>query len=179
MRRRKRPGVGFFLGCLFFHRGFQAVFSYRLGRALRGWPFLPRILRRLAAFWTHVSIHETAEIGPGLVLPHPFGVVIGRNVKIGKGAHIYQGVVLGTRGQDAGKATAPSIGDHVHLYPYSSVLGKVTVGDLTEIGANSVVLKSVPCRSVVMPPTSTVFKGMSFSKSDFETEKTPSSEVVT
>ena len=148
-------------------RGFLVVFLYRVGRAFRWTRAVPWLCRRLGAFLTHASIHESAEIGPGLVIPHATGVVVGRNVRLGTGVFLYSGVVLGPRGQDRNADTAPVIGDHVHIYPHACVFGSVTVGACTEIGANSVVLESVPPSSVIMPPASKVFRGMAFSMAGF------------
>jgi serine O-acetyltransferase len=156
-----------FVWSLLTSRGFAAVFLYRLGRALRWTRVLPWFCRRLGALLTHASIHETAQIGPGLVLPHATGVVVGRNVRLGTGVYLYSGVVLGPRSGEQGAQTAPTVEDHVHIYPHACVFGDVTIGRCTEIGANSVVLESIPPESVVMPPRSTVFRGLAFTMAGF------------
>ena len=163
-RRDRRPGPLFFLGCLLGHRGFLVLFLYRLGCALPG-RFPAWCCRRLGVLLTGVSLHETATIGVGLVIPHPHAIVIGRDVVIGGGTYLYQGVVVGPKGN--GDPRAARIGENVRIYPHACVLGDVTVGDETEIGANSVVLASVPSRSVVMPPTSQVLRGLPFAMQGF------------
>lgn len=113
---------------------------HRQGRVrLRHWA--TRALRR--EFGCYVQ--PTAEIGPGLSLPHPNGIVIGNGVKIGASCIIYHHVTLGgARRGDFEKDVYPKIGDRVVMYAGAKVLGAVEVEDDAVIGANAVVLRDVP-----------------------------------
>jgi serine O-acetyltransferase len=114
------------------------------------------LLRRIAVmrhrFWSVVTgadIPINTEIGGGLLLPHPNGVVIHCDAKIGPNCLIFQQVTIGI--MDGGKA--PKIGGHVDIGAGAKILGAVTLGNHTKIGANAVVLKDVPdnCSAVGVP----------------------------
>lgn len=82
-----------------------------------------------------------AQIGKNLILPHPIGIVIGAEVKIGDNVTIYQNVTLGRKNKDI--AEYPTIGNNVTIYCNSVLVGDISIGDNTIIGCNSTVLKSV------------------------------------
>lgn len=95
-------------------------------------------------FWSSVTSSDVPlvlEIGVGLLLPHPVGIVIHPNVKIGPNCLIFQQVTLGTRGAQEG---VPVIGGHVDIGAGAKILGGVTIGNHARIGANAVVLTDVP-----------------------------------
>ncbi|WP_051324154.1 serine O-acetyltransferase [Candidatus Solirubrobacter pratensis] len=85
-----------------------------------------------------------AEIGPGLVLYHPTGVVIGPGCRVGARATIMQGVTLGSDAVVVGDGLAgsPSVGDDAFIGPGAAVFGPVELGDRVQVGANSVVTSS-------------------------------------
>lgn len=83
------------------------------------------------------------QLGPGIDLPHPFGVVIHPKARIGKGCVIFQGVTIGVRSAAAG-APAPVIGDGVEIGAGATILGGITIGSGAKIGAGAVVLHEVP-----------------------------------
>ncbi len=99
------------------------------------------VLRHL--FWSAVTgadIPLNAQIGGGLLLPHPNGVVIHPEAHIGVNCLIFQQVTIGT----AGANRAPVIGDHVDIGAGAKLLGGIHVGHHAKIGANAVVLIDVP-----------------------------------
>ncbi len=147
--------------------GFLVVFLHRVARALRWLPGAGPSCRRIGVLISGSSIHESASIAPGLILPHPHGVVIGRRVTIGSGVYLFQGVTIGPRVACESDG-APVIGDNVHMYPYSGVLGTVAVGRNCEIGFGCPVFRDLPAESVVFPATPTVFCGMPFQMSNFD-----------
>jgi serine O-acetyltransferase len=129
----------------------RAVWLYRLsahfarkggaaGTLLSKW-FSLSLIRR---YGCHIS--PQAEIGQGLSLPHPVGIVIGRGVKVGHNVTIYQGVTLGVRNKSVDEY--PTIGDNVTLYAGAVIAGGVLVGPNAAVGANAVVLHDVPGRGV-------------------------------
>ncbi len=131
--------------------GFHAIFIYRISHSL--WklkiPVIPRLLSHIARFLTGIEIHPTAKIGAGLFIDHGMGVVIGETAEIGEDALLYQGVTLGGTGKEKGKRH-PTLGTHVVVGAGAKILGPVKIGNGVKIGANSVVLKSVPDYSVVV-----------------------------
>lgn len=97
------------------------------------------IERRFACY-----IQLDAEIGPGLRLPHPVGIVIGQGVAVGKGCTIFHHVTLGGRRLgDWRRGSYPVVGDDVVLFAGAVLLGGITIGDRSRIGANAVVLRDV------------------------------------
>lgn len=94
-------------------------------------------------FWSVVTgadIPLDCQIGGGLLLPHPNGIVIHPSVRIGPNCLIFQQVTIGTRTD----GMLPVIGGHVDIGAGAKILGGVHVGDHACIGANAVVLKDVP-----------------------------------
>lgn len=87
------------------------------------------------------------RISPGLVLPHPYGIVIHSAAKLGRDVTILQHVTIGA---DFGEQTAAVIGDRVILSAGAAVIGSVTVGDDVVVGANAVVTKDVPSGAIVV-----------------------------
>lgn len=114
--------------------------SGRIGRAL-SWIVLRSCLTGRGCY-----ISLLAEIGPGLILPHPIGLVIGEGVRIGRSVTLYQSVTLGRHGLN--KAEYPQLADNVVVYAGAVVIGPVTIGEAAVIAANSVVNRDVPPESV-------------------------------
>ena len=83
-----------------------------------------------------------AKIGNGLRLPHPVGIVIGDNVVVGENVTIYQHVTIGRGG--SGDVRYPVIENDVTIYAGAVILGAITIGRGSVIGANAVVTKDVP-----------------------------------
>jgi serine O-acetyltransferase len=77
------------------------------------------------------------------------GVVIGETTEIGDDVLLYQGVTLGGTGGGKGKRH-PTIENHVVIGTGAKVLGNITIGDRSKIGAGSVVVKTVPPHSTVV-----------------------------
>jgi serine O-acetyltransferase len=101
-----------------------------------------------------MDIHPDIRVGPGLVFPHPMGVVIGPGVVLGRDVTIFQNVTLGarrrhTRAELAERRVTPHIGDEVHIFTGSVVVGPITIGSGTTVGANSYVDTDVPPHSVL------------------------------
>lgn len=118
-----------------FHRQKRAFLTKRMSTGLR---------RDFGCF-----VQFDAEIGPGLRLPHPTGIVIGQGVRIGANCTIYQQVTLGgARLGDWKAGRYPTLGNNVVLFAGAKLLGEIEVGDGAVVGANAVVTKDVPPRHV-------------------------------
>jgi serine O-acetyltransferase len=99
--------------------------------------------------WSSISgadIPLNCQIGGGLLLPHPNGVVIHPDARVGPNCLIFQQVTLGTLASGG----APVIGGHVDIGAGAKVLGQIVIGDHAKIGANAVVLADVPELSVAV-----------------------------
>lgn len=100
-------------------------------------------------FWSAVSgadIPLNCQLGGGLLLPHPNGVVIHPDSQIGPNCLIFQQVTLGSLASGG----TPVIGGHVDIGAGAKLLGGIVVGDHARIGANAVVLADVPAGSVAV-----------------------------
>ncbi|TQX85329.1 MULTISPECIES: hypothetical protein [unclassified Rhizobium] len=131
--------------------GFQFVMSRRIQDILREIPLIGRLLRRIL-WWLTCLIFSSelalgAEFGGGLYVPHPFGIVVGV-AKIGRNVSILQNVTIGKRGDSSPEGTI--IHNNVSFGAGAVVLGPLTVGENSSIGANSVVLRDVPPNSVAI-----------------------------
>jgi serine O-acetyltransferase len=139
------------LEMLLTYGGVQALLLHRVSHALHraGVPLLPRLLSYVTTSVTGVEIHPAAEIGRGLFIDHGAGVVIGETAEIGDDVTIYQGVTLGGTGFARGKRH-PTVGDEVMIGAGAALLGPITIGSRSKIGANSVVIHDVPANSTVV-----------------------------
>lgn len=114
-----------------------------------------RLALKLAHLMTlayHVDIHPAATLGMGVVFDHAVGIVIGETARVGDDVVIMQNVTLGGTGKHAGDRH-PKVGNHVFIGTHAIVLGNITLGDHSKIGAGSVVLKDIPahCTAVGVP----------------------------
>ena len=136
---------------LLTYAGFHAVVLHRIAHFLwnAGIPLVPRLVSHFARFITGVEIHPGAVIGRAFFIDHGMGVVIGETAEIGDDVTLYQGVTLGGTGQEPGKRH-PTLGDHVIVGAGAKVLGAIVIGHHVRIGANSVVLQSVPDNATVV-----------------------------
>jgi len=135
----------------FCYPGFHAILLHRLSHKLHraGFLLLARMLSQLTRSLTGIEIHPGAQIGRRCFIDHGMGIVIGETAEIGDDVLMYQGVTLGGTGKDKGKRH-PTIGNSVVVGTGVIVLGNITIGDHSKIGAGSVVIRSVPEHSTVV-----------------------------
>jgi len=134
--------------CVFWSPGFQAVLTYRICRwlYLKRIPLLHIFSQRLGELCTGVSIPPTVEIGRGLLIEHFGGIVVNAKAKIGEFCTLSHQVTIGNKKPNGG---SPSIGNNVYICVGAKVLGEISVGDHSIIGANAVLLSSVPANCIV------------------------------
>lgn len=131
----------------------KALTNYRLAHELHllGVPLIPRMLTELAHSETGIDIHPGAQIGHHFTIDHGTGVVIGATCIIGNNVKLYQGVTLGALSfpldEDGnpikGIARHPILEDDVIVYSNATILGRITIGKGSVIGANIWVTESV------------------------------------
>jgi serine O-acetyltransferase len=133
------------------YAGLHAIWGHRLTHWLwhNDMPFLARWLAQVMRLFTGIEIHPGATIGPRFFIDHGMGVVIGETAEIGSDVTLYHGVTLGGTSLNKGKRH-PTVGDRVVVGAGAKVLGNIEIGPDTRIGANAVVVKSVPENSVVV-----------------------------
>lgn len=148
--RKYDPAARSLLEVLLLYPGIRAIFFHRVTHRLwsLGVPFAPRALSELSRWLTGIEIHPGAQLGPELIIDHGMGVVIGETTVIGRQVILYQGVTLGGISLARTKRH-PTIGDRVVIGAGAKVLGNIEIGADSRVGANSVVVQSVPAGSTV------------------------------
>ena len=150
------------------YAGFHALIMHRIAHFLHAKlhiPLLPRLISQFNRFLTGIEIHPGAKIAHGVFIDHGMGVVIGETAEVGEGCVLFQGVTLGGTGKEKGKRH-PTIGANVMISAGAKVLGNIVVGCNAKIGAQSVVLHSVPpnCTVVGVPGRVVVREGKKVSR---------------
>ncbi len=149
--RERDPAARSTLELVLCYPGIHAIWGHRISHWLwrRGLKLAGRLCSALTAWLTGVDIHPAALLGPGLFIDHAVGVVIGETAEVGTDVTIYHGVTLGGNRLERGKRH-PTVGDRVTIGAGAKVLGPITIGHDSRIGANAVVVKPVPPDSVVV-----------------------------
>ena len=131
--------------------GLHAVWGHRVTHWLweHNLKFLARYISQILRGLTGIEIHPGAKIGCGLFIDHGMGVVIGETAELGSCVTLYHGVTLGGTSLNKGKRH-PTLEDNVVVGAGAKILGAITVGENSRIGANAVVVKPVPPNSVVV-----------------------------
>ena len=133
---------------------FRVMLKYRRAHKLylKGHYFLARWISQRAARKTGIEIHPGATIGKGLFIDHGSGVIIGETAIIGDNVTLYQGVTLGGNGKETGKRH-PTLKDNVMVSAGAKIIGSLTIGENSKLGAGSVVIAEVPpnCTVVGVP----------------------------
>jgi serine O-acetyltransferase len=146
------PAARGFLERLLCYSGFHALVMHRVAHWVHsslGLKLLARLFSQCARFWTGLEIHPGATIAGGCFIDHGFGVVIGETTIIGEGVTLFQGVTLGGTGEETGKRH-PTLEEGVVVGANASVLGNITIGKFSRIGAGSVAVTDVPADSTVV-----------------------------
>ena len=149
--QEKDPAARSPIEVVLLYPGLHAIVFHRIAHRL--WaariPFLPRAISQFARTVTGIEIHPGAQIGRNLFIDHGMGVVIGETAIIGDNVLLYQGVTLGGTGKETGKRH-PTLGDNIVVGAGARILGNITIGNNSYIGANAVVLKSIPPNATVV-----------------------------
>lgn len=136
---------------LLCYPGLHAIWAHRLAHKLwkRGFKLIARGISQIMRGITGIEIHPGAKIGHNFFIDHGMGVVIGETAEVGDHVTLYHGVTLGGTSLNKTKRH-PTIGDHVVIGAGAKVLGAITIGNNSRIGANAVVVKSSPPDSVIV-----------------------------
>jgi len=167
------PAISSRIEFLFNYPGVWAIFWYRIAHRLylKNFKSLARIIMGLNQILTNIDIHPGATIGRRVFIDHGFGVVIGQTTIIEDDVLIYQGVTLGGVSLIAGKRH-PTIKKGVVIGAGAKILGNITIGENSKVGANSVVVRNVPDNSTAIGiPAHVIQKGRD--KDPFSHNKLP------
>ncbi|AGX02145.1 MULTISPECIES: serine O-acetyltransferase [Bacillaceae] len=145
------PAARSYIEVILTYSGVHAIWAHRLAHALfkRKFYFWARVVSQISRFFTGIEIHPGAKIGRRFFIDHGMGVVIGETCEIGDNVTVFQGVTLGGTGKEKGKRH-PTIKDNALIATGAKVLGSITIGENSKVGAGSVVLRDVPPNSTVV-----------------------------
>ncbi len=168
------------LEVLLCYPGLHATWMHRFNHLLweRGLYTPARLGSHIARFLTGIEIHPAAQIGHRFFIDHGMGVVIGETAVIGNDVTLYHQVTLGGTGKRKDKRH-PTIEDGVTIGAGAKILGNITIGQRSQIGSGSVVVKNVPpdCTAVGIPSRIITQNGQSVS-SDPSTASTSQSDLI-
>jgi serine O-acetyltransferase len=137
---------------MIYFKGFRAVATYRFKHyayLARNEPVL-QLLRLIDSLINGIDISHKAEIGYGLSMPHAQCIVLGDAI-IGNDVKIYQGVTLGSSwDKEKDGRRYPTVGDNVKISAGAKIIGPVSIGKNSIIGANSVVVDDIPEDSIAV-----------------------------
>lgn len=161
---------------LLFYPGLWAILFYRISHVIYvqyNLKFLAKFIMYLTRMFTGIEIHPAAQIDHSFFIDHGSGVVIGETAIVGHHCMLYHGVTLGGTGKEFGKRH-PTLGNNVTIGAGAKVLGNITIGDYSKVGAGSVVVKDVPdnCTVVGVP-------GRWIKKKDTDSSERPSDSSTT
>lgn len=142
------------LEVLLTYPGLHAIILHRISHRIwrARWQFLARMLSYFSRLMTNIDIHPGASIGARFFIDHGAGVVIGETAVIGNDVTLYHGVTLGGTSWNKGRRH-PTLEDGVMVGAGAKILGPITIGARSRVGANSVVVNEVPSdRTVVGIP---------------------------
>ena len=145
------PAASSGLVVFFTYPGFHARQYHRVAHRLHRWDLqgLARLVANISRFLTGIEIHPGAKIGQGLFIDHGMGVVIGETSEIGDNVTLHQGVTLGGTSTQRVKRH-PTLKDNVMVGVGAQLIGNITIGENSKVGAGSVVLTPVPPNATVV-----------------------------
>ena len=151
-RGKSRAGT---VVALLTNRGFHAMILYRLSHSL--WrhrvPLLPMVIARLKQHLFAVDLDYRCELGPGIVIVHGFGLVVGAEVRIEGDCVLFHGVTLGDRGSEWVGSDRPDghpvLETGIIVGAGAKILGPIRIGQNSAVGANAVVNRTFPPNSVI------------------------------
>lgn len=158
----QRPTLARILKRYAANSGFRAVALFRVASYLRSRDvrLLPMLITAHCVSSTGAEILPEAEIGPGFVIEHPVGIVIGCGSVIGANCTVLQGVTLGEKYSPDRSHAYPHLGNGVTVCAGAALLGGITIGDGAIIGAHSVVLTDIPSNAIAVGAPARVVKAV-------------------
>jgi len=149
---QKKLNICVFLVKVCINVSFRAVILYRVGHWLykNRHPTLAKITENLNFYLDQCTISVKADIGPGFLIAHTHGLVIGEGCVIGENCDVRQNVTIGGNwSKQVDGRMYPTIGDNVSISAGAVIVGPLNIGSNSIIGANTVVTKDVPESSIV------------------------------
>lgn len=172
--RERDPAARSTLEIVLCYSGLHAILAHRINHWLwtRGFRLLARFGSQVAKFLTGIEIHPGATIGTGFFIDHGTGTVIGETAEIGDNCTLFHGVTLGGTGKEKGKRH-PTLEDDVTIGAHAQIIGSITIGKGSVVGAGAVVLDPVPPYCTVVGPKAYVVRRKGERVYDFRHDKQP------
>ena len=156
--KKRDPAAKSILSIILTYPGVKAVFMHKISSFfhIAGFHLIARIISQATRFFTGIEIHPGAKIGKNLFIDHGMGVVIGETSEIGDNVTIYHNVTLGgiapsiNANDQRNVKRHPTLEDNVVVGSGAQILGPVVIGKNSLIGANAVVTKNVPEKSIMV-----------------------------
>ena len=156
--KKRDPAAKSLLSIILTYPGVKAVLLHRIANFfhIASFHLIARIISQISRFFTGIEIHPGAKIGKNLFIDHGMGVVIGETSEIGNNVTIYHNVTLGgiapsiNSNDQRNVKRHPTLQDNVVVGSGAQILGPVVVGKNSLIGANAVVTKDVPDKSIMI-----------------------------
>ena len=156
--KKRDPAAKSILSIILTYPGVKAVFFHQISNFFykAGFDLIARIISQTIRFFTGIEIHPGAKIGKNLFIDHGMGVVIGETSEIGNNVTIYHNVTLGgvapsiNANDQRNTKRHPTLEDNVVIGSGAQILGPITIGKNSLIGANAVVTKNVPEKSIMV-----------------------------
>ena len=146
------------LSLILTYPGVKAIFFHQIAHffCLAKFDLISRIISQTSRFLTGIEIHPRAKIGKNLFIDHGMGVVIGETSEIGDNVTIYHMVTLGGISPSIDSNSQrqikrhPTLKDNGVVGSGAQILGPITVGETSKIGANAVVTKDVEANAIMV-----------------------------
>jgi serine O-acetyltransferase len=154
------PACDSYLTAFLFFKGYKSLQIYRVSHILwmAGRKELASLMQSRSSEVFAVDIHPAARIGPGLMIDHATGLVIGETAVVGNNCSFLHGVTLGGTGKEWGDRH-PKVGNNVSIGCNASILGNISIGDDCKVGCNSVVVKDVPAGATAVGSPARILTG--------------------
>ena len=172
--RERDPAARSNLEIVLCYSGFHAIAAHRVNHWLwtRGFRLLARFGSQVAKVLTAIEIHPGATIGSGFFIDHGTGTVIGETAEVGNNCTLFHGVTLGGTGKESGKRH-PTLEDDVTIGAHAQIIGSITIGKGSVVGAGAVVLDAIPEFCTVVGPKAYVVRRQGKRVYDFRHDKQP------
>ena len=136
---------------LLSYPGVHALAFHRVANGFwrHGWLTTARFVSHVSRFLTGIEIHPAAKFGRGVFIDHGMGIVVGETAEVGNNVSLLQGVTLGGTSTRREKRH-PTLRDNVTVGSGAKIIGAITIGENSRVGAGSVVVRDVPPNAVVV-----------------------------
>lgn len=149
--RHRDPACPSLAHAFLFYKGFAGIEAHRCAHELwhRGRRAVAALIQSRVSECFGMDVHPAASLGPGLMVDHATGVVIGETAVVGRDVTMLHAVTLGGTGKQRGRRH-PRVGDNVMLGAGSSLIGCINIGAGAKVGAGTTVVADVPMGATIV-----------------------------